>query len=101
LCKESQETLYGFYRWTSRVDGECLIQLPWYGEGQLKELNLDVSPEDSGYRVVINNADEALYQAENGRITMAIPEILPEPCLQIRMGCPQSRQWELRRFSLS
>jgi glycosyltransferase involved in cell wall biosynthesis len=101
LYKEpgARETLYGFYRWTSRVNGECLMQLPWYGSAKSTELILNVSPENACYRVGVNSAGEEVCQAEKGQVKIAIPEILPQACLQIRMGCTRSREWELRRFS--
>ncbi|MFZ2630070.1 MAG: glycosyltransferase family 2 protein [Desulfosalsimonadaceae bacterium] len=99
LFKETHETLYGFYRWTSTVDGQCLIQLPWYGDRKSKELILAVSPENACYRIAVNNMGAAVHQADNGRVTMAMPEIVPEACLQVRMSCSQGRRWELRSVS--
>ncbi len=99
LFNETQETLYGFYRWSSRVDGQCVIQLPWYGDRKPQKMVFEVSPENAGYRVIVNSAGEVLYQADGGLVSIMMPETMPEAHLHIRMTCLQRRQWELRRFS--
>jgi len=99
LCKETNETLYGFYRWSSRVDGQCLVQLPWYGDRKSKRLTLTVSPPDASYRIAINHAGTEVHPADNGQVIISIPERALAAHLLIRIECLQNRQWELHTFS--
>lgn len=100
LFQESAQTQYGFYRWSSRVDGRCLMQIPWYEEAKPRRICLSVFPEHTRYRIAVNAARETICQADQGQVVIDIPEMEDAPCLQVRMDCLTHREWEMRRFSL-
>ncbi len=94
VFKQSQATLYGFYRWQSRIDGRCLIQFPMYGDRQPDRLCVSVSPSDSAYQVDMDSGfSEELYP-EKGKLRINLPKAL-DFCHRIQIECLDRRQWEL------
>lgn len=100
LFHEAVQTQYGFYRWSSRVDGRCLMQIPWYEEAKPRRLCLSVFPENACYRIAVNKGRETICQADQGRVVIDLPEMTDAAYLRVRMDCLTQREWEMRRFSL-
>ncbi|MBC2714667.1 MAG: glycosyltransferase [Desulfobacteraceae bacterium] len=100
VFKQTQNTLYGFYPWQSEIDGQCLIQLPWYSDRKSASFVLQVTPEDVHYQIKINSVLNKSYYAVNGRLQIPVPKI-SEPYLEIRIKCPEKNKWELTDFSFA
>jgi len=97
IFKQTQNTLYGFYRWQSLVDGQCLIQFPWYQNQAPESLSMDVSPPDAAYRISIDSfVSEKLY-SRKGKLCINLSK-MPTSCYRIRIECLDQRQWEIADF---
>lgn len=94
LFKQTQGTLYGFYRWQSRVDGRCLIQFPCYGKGRPEYLCLSVSPPESVYRAIVDTVVLDELHPVDGKLRIKLPPG-SSPCHRIQLECRDRRQWEI------
>jgi len=97
LFKQTKKTLYGFYPWQSQVDGQCLIQFPWYKDQELHVLSMDVSPSDAAYQVEIDSFGSEKIYSRNGKLTINLPKN-QVPCYRIRIECLDQQQWEVVNF---
>ena len=99
IAPRPRELLYGFYRWESIVDGQCLIQLPLYNGRQSNRINLRVSPAQANYRVIINSVHYRDIKAVNGIFNIELPDNA-EPFCKIHIECQDQQIWHLTDFHL-
>ena len=97
LLKEDVDTLYGFYRWKSVVDRQCIIQLPLYGNRKIQAVYIRVSPGNMDYLIEINSNCYKKLSEIDGRIRIELPQ-LSEPYLCIKVTCQEGHVWELTDF---
>jgi len=98
LKNQTSETLYGFHRWESVVDGKGTINLPWYDKHRLGKIRLQVAPDGRSYRIAVNGADPQIVLAKEGRFSIDMPP-LDKPCVEISVECLEQRLWSLLAFS--
>ncbi|MEA2014369.1 MAG: glycosyltransferase family 2 protein, partial [Thermodesulfobacteriota bacterium] len=98
LENEPGRTIYGFRRWEPVVEGRCVIHIPWYDKRKWKRLRLRVDPNDSAYRVTINDDHPDVLLARQGLLLKDVP--LPAaPYRRISIECLSKYEWRLLEFS--
>ena len=92
-----QELIYGFHRWSPKVEGKGRIHIPWYNHREWKSIILHVYPIGVDYKVFFNGMECKSTWGKNNRMHINIPEV-PSPYRVIEIECTKFSSWELIQF---
>ena len=98
LLKQTKGTLYGIYRWQSKVDGRCLVQFPVYSECLPQKITIRVFPKNDNYYIKIGFCEINIHQALDGYIHLELPH-QKDVFYNIQIECCENREWKLIDFS--
>ncbi len=93
-----QDLLYGFHRWEHRVEGRCVIEIPWYHKAHVEKIRIQAKADSDRFQVRINQGLPMEIYLKNGWLEVSVPQNMGD-CCRMRMESMRG-SWELNDFIL-
>lgn len=100
ILKIRNDSLYGFNRTDSTIDGACIIHLPWYDK-PWEMLELKVSPKSNieNIEISVKNRDSRVISRSNGKIIVQLQMPASKHSI-INVSHRYNKRWKIEDFKV-